>query len=121
MSVVIPEGDDAPDVTDTGDTIVVADTGDDETARTVGRLEAENEQLRRDMEELRAAQAVTEVVADTALDVAIEAEQTAEVAEEVALIPDPEPEPPAEEEEHDDPPTKLHPFHRPGRELFGKH
>lgn len=103
---------DEPEVVDTGDTIVVAGgTGDSELAMTVGRLEAENAELRAAVENLQAAQVITEAVAETALDAALsEPEPVVEVVE-----PEPEPEP----EREDEPPSGLHPFHKPWSQLKG--
>jgi hypothetical protein len=102
---------DEPEVVDTGDTIVVAGPGgDSELAMTVGRLEAENAEQARRIAELEASQVVTEAVAETALDVALSEPEPVIVEE-----PEPEPEPPKE----DEPPSGLHPFHKPWSQLKG--
>ena len=117
-TVVTPEPDDAPEVVDSGDTIVVTDAGgDDETARTVGRLEAENEQMRRELDELRASVAVAEVVAENAEDTAEAAVGAAVAAVEVAAEAEAEAEAEPEPEPEDDPPSGKHPFHKSWGEL----
>lgn len=88
---VVIEGDETPD----GDTIVTVVAGSSDSSEDValgvivGRLEAENAQLRERLDVIESRVVVAESTADVALDVAVSASATAdEVAEDVEEVAD---------------------------------
>lgn len=88
---VVIEGDETP----SGDTVVTVVTGADSDTEDValgiivGRLEAENAQLRERLDAVEHRVVITESTADVALDVAVSASATAdEVAEDVEEVAD---------------------------------
>lgn len=83
-------------------------------AESVGRMEALVMEIDRRLATVEAQQTITDATAETALDIAVSAEGTAEAATELAalaVVPEPEPEPEPEQVE-DESPHKEHPWFR---------